>query len=182
MKSTPKPVRTTIWVGLIFGLSFVPLYFQLRYFFFWPKTIWLILSLYLLVYGFLMIRWSRKSVLRLFPPLLCLFSGIFLFHSIVPFLVIALGILSWIRSGICFQKPAGKRLGAEIILSLGGGVLVAGFAPGSMFTWASGIWLFFLIQALYFVFFEKIDKTPDEIRIDMFERAKSAAEKILSNQ
>ena len=181
MNATFKPVRTTILMGLFFGLSFIPLVFQFRYFFFWPKTIWLILSLYLLGYGIFLIRWSRKSALGLLFPLLCLFLSIVFFNSIALFLLIALGILSWIRSGICFQKPVGKRLGAEIILSLGGGALVAGFAPDSMVSWALGVWMFFLIQALYFVFFEKMDKIPDETIIDRFETARLAVEKILLN-
>lgn len=97
------------------------------------------------------------------------------------FLLIALGIFSWIRSGICFQTLQVQRLCSEIILSLGGGGLVAGLTPVSAVTWALGIWLFFLVQALYFVWFEKIGDKMAEIEIDLFEKARMGAEKILSN-
>lgn len=181
MNTTPKPVRTTIVMGLVFALSFIPLYFQSRYLIFWPKTIWSILSLYLLVYGFFLVRWGQKPLLKLIPPLLCLFAGILVFDSTGLFLLVALATLSWIRSGICFQGPPGRKLGAEIVLSLGGGVIVAGFAPATMFTWASGVWLFFLIQSLYFVLFEIGNKMNSGLEIDPFERARRSAERILSS-
>lgn len=182
MNTKPKRVRTTVLLGLAFALSFIPLYFQTRYLFFGPKTVWSILAIYLLVYGFFLTRWSRKPLLRLLPPMLCLLTGIMIFDSMVGFLLVALGILSWIRSGICFQDPSGKKMAAEIVLSLGGGALVAGFAPATPFTWASGIWLFFLIQSLYFVFFETGHKIDEDLEIDRFEKARQSAEMILSDQ
>jgi len=44
-----------------------------------------------------------------------------------------------------------------------------------------GIWLFFLVQALYFVWFEKTGDKMAEVGIDLFEKARMGAEKILSN-
>jgi len=46
--------------------------------------------------------------------------------------------------------------------------------------WALGVWLFFLIQALYFVLFEYQSEPQIKIEVDPFEKAKMAAEKILS--
>lgn len=81
----------------------------------------------------------------------------------------------------CFQTQQVKRLFSEIILSLGGGALVAGLTPVPAVTWALGIWLFFLVQALYFVWFEKTGEKMAEVKIDLFEKARMGAENILSN-
>ena len=73
-----------------------------------------------------------------------------------------------------------KTFGAEIVLCLGGGAVVSYFAPQSMATWALGIWMFFLIQSLYFALFRDIPKHEEELEVDAFERARNQAETILS--
>ena len=114
-------------------------------------------------------------------PLLLLFLSAFLIESETVFLFTALVILSWIRSGICFKKkPLLKRLGAEAGLCLAGVLLVYGVVPGPTPVLALGVWLFFLIQALYFVLFEYQSRPYTKIEVDPFEKAKMAAEKILS--
>jgi len=181
MKTTQNPVQTTIFFGLFCGLSFIPLSLYSSYFIPWPKAYWLILCLYVAAYGFFLTRLSKKSPLRIFSSLLLFFPAIFLTSSTAIFLLIALGIFSWIRSGICFQTQQVKRLCSEIVLSLGGGALIAGLTPVSAVPWALGIWLFFLVQPLYFVWFEKAGDKMAEIEIDLFEKARMGAEKILSN-
>jgi hypothetical protein len=105
----------------------------------------------------------------------------FLIESATIFLFTALVILSWIRSGICFKrKPLLKRLGAEAGLCLAGGLLAYNAVPGGTPVWALGVWLFFLIQALYFVLFEYQSGPHIKIEVDPFEKARMAAEKILS--
>jgi hypothetical protein len=59
-------------------------------------------------------------------------------------------------------------------------LLVFGIVPDVNLVWALGVWLFFLIQALYFVLFEHQGASRTEIEIDPFEKAKMAAGKILS--
>jgi hypothetical protein len=71
----------------------------------------------------------------------------------------------------------------ELLLCLAGGALVTVFTPGSTLSWALGIWLFFLLQALYFAIFD--GKAPTlhdqyEQEVDPFERASRLAEDILS--
>ena len=91
-------------------------------------------------------------------------------------------MLSWIRSGICFKEnPFLKRFGAEIGLGLATGLLVCGAMPAVDIASALGIWLFFLIQALYFVIFDYHRDFEAKIEVDPFEKAKVAAQKILSN-
>ena len=66
-------------------------------------------------------------------------------------------------------------------MGLATGLLVSGALPAVAITWALGIWLFFLIQALYFVFFDYRSDAQVEIEVDPFEKAKMAAQKILAN-
>ena len=181
MKTTQNPVRTTIFFGLFFGLSFIPLSLYTGYFIPWHKAYWTILSLYIVAYGFFLTRLSKKSPLRICPSLLLLFPAVFLAGSTTIFLLIALCIFSWVRSGICFQTLRVKKFCSEIVLSLGGGALVALFTPVSEISWTLGIWLFFLVQALYFVLFEKTGDKIAETEIDLFEKARMEAEKILSS-
>ena len=90
-------------------------------------------------------------------------------------------MLSWIRSGICFKrKPLAKRLAAETGLGLGSGLLVFSAVPAVTLNGALGVWLFFLIQALYFVLFDYQSGPQAKIEVDPFEKAKMAARKILS--
>jgi len=182
MTRTHRPVLTTIFFGLVCGLAFIPMNMGLGYIVPWSGAFCLILWSYLAVYGFLLTRWGRKRPSTIGFPLLLLFFAIFIIRSNWSFLLLALGIFSWIRSGICFQTSFWKRLGAEILLCSGGIALVACFTSYSMFTWAMGIWMFFLVQALYFVLLENVEGAEDETMVtDPFEKASMKAEKILSS-
>ena len=116
-------------------------------------------------------------------PVLFLFLTVFLVQSIAAFFLLALAVISWIRSGLCYQRRRGIRLVVELFLWVAGGALVAVFTPGSALTWALGIWLFFLLQALYFAIFDDTTPPLDCINtqaVDPFERAFRQAEDILS--
>jgi hypothetical protein len=90
-------------------------------------------------------------------------------------------VISWIRSGICFQKPGVSGLAVELLLCFLGAILVMVFTPGSVFAWTLGVWMFFLVQALYFVFFEYPDNQQKEsIQMDAFDQASWQAERILT--
>jgi hypothetical protein len=107
---------------------------------------------------------------------------IFLVNSKVLFLLMVLIVISWVRSGICFQQPGVMRLAVELLLCFLGAVLMHRLTPGSVFGWGLGVWMFFLVQALYFVFFAPADNQQEESsRLDAFERASRQAERILSN-
>lgn len=95
--------------------------------------------------------------------------------------ILALVTLSWIRSALCFRRPLFQALAAEILLCLAGtGALLAFFSPalpGRPFA----IWILFLIQALYFVFFPvSADQQFGKPGPDAFELARRQADKILS--
>ena len=92
---------------------------------------------------------------------------------------IVLVIFSWIRSGICFQIFFSRALIIEFFLTWGSAALITCFTPDSMFTWALGIWMFFLVQSLYFVILG--DRSlKEKVAVDPFEEAMMQAEKIIS--
>jgi uncharacterized membrane protein len=182
MKSTAKPIRSTIIWGLIGGLLYIPLCVALSRFMLWPVSFQLSLSVLLAGYGVLLSRWAPESLRSISLPLLLLFLAAFFIRSTSAFFFVSLVVLSWIRSGICFkEKPFLKRFGAEIGLGLATGLLVSGAVPAAAIAGALGIWLFFLIQALYFVLFDYRSDPEARIEVDPFEKAKMAARKILSN-
>ena len=181
MKSKTEPIRLTIVWGLIGGLVYIPLCLALSFMVFWPLGIRLSLWILLAGYAVLLSRWACRPLKSIVLPLLLLLLSGFLIQSTTVFLFSAVLVLSWIRSGICFKgKPLLKRFGVEMSLGLGGSLLVYGAAPGATLIWALGVWLFFLIQALYFVLFEYQNDSQTRIEVDPFDKAKMGAEKILS--
>ncbi|MBC2715400.1 MAG: hypothetical protein HF978_08835 [Desulfobacteraceae bacterium] len=179
MINAKQPVRTTIFYGLICGLIFLALGLFFERTVFWSAFFRLTIFSCLAAYSFILASWANKKRISVIFPLLFLFFFIFSQNSNSAFLLLCLGMLSWIRSGVCFQNAFSKSLGAEIIFSIGGGALVAYFSPYSTVTWALGIWMFFLVQSLYFIVMT--DFVPDEehVNVDAFEQARMRAEGIL---
>jgi hypothetical protein len=182
MKKIKHPVRHTVFYGLACGLSFVPLSLTLNAFFVWSSAVCLTLWLFLAGYAILLSHWRKKAFISSVFPLLLLVPTIFLSDSMVLFFILALMVISWIRSGICYQRPGVMGLAVELLLCLLGAVLVQVFTPGSAAAWALGVWMFFLVQALYFVFLGPVDDQQEEsIKTDAFERASGQAERILTD-
>jgi len=182
MSTATRPIRLTLIWALIGGLVYLPLNSTLNVLI---RPIGFHLSLWVLLVGYavMLSRWASRPLNSLCLPLLLLLVSAFLINSATAFLFIALVMLGWIRSGICFKrKPPLKRLLAELGLGLIAGLLVSGAVPGTTPLAALGVWLFFLIQALYFVLFEHQTRCLSSIEVDPFEKAKMAAEKILSGR
>lgn len=178
MKTFKRPTRHTIVFGFAFGLAFIPLHMLLSHITDGTTAFRFILWTFLAAYGFFLTRWGGKGYLSVFFPLLLLLVFAFFVQPIGAFLLLLLVILSWIRSGICFRSSLSKTLGAELVLSLGGAVIVAWFSPHSTLTWALGILMFSLVQSIYFVIFDNSD--DEDIEMDPFEEARIRAEKIIS--
>jgi hypothetical protein len=141
----------------------------------------MIIWVYLAGYSVMMIRWPRKNLTSAFFPLAILFILQFAVRSQDGFMILALVILGWVRSGICFPGSLFKMLAAESLICGGGGFLAACFQPHSLGTWALAIWLFFLIQSVYFpIFAPGFSGGETGTEPDPFEGARKAAEKILS--
>jgi hypothetical protein len=183
MKIMRRPVLITILFGILCGISFIPLKLAMDYWFSRPDTVSLTLWLFTAGYTLLLCFWSRQNVTSVSFPILFLFLTVFLVQSFAAFFYLALAGISWIRSGICYQGRRGMRLVVELLLGLVGGALVAVFTPGSTLAWAMSIWLFFLLQALYFAIFGNIWPISDsqyEQEVDPFEQASRQVEEILS--
>jgi hypothetical protein len=176
------PIRTTLFFGLICGLSFIPANLALNYVLPGQSGIYLTLWLYAAGYSLLLSRWSKNPFLSSGFPLLLLFVTSFLVDSIASFYLLSLVVISWIRSGICFRNPCRIKMVVELLLCVFGGIPVVVFTPGSAFAWMLGIWMFFLIQSVYFVIFENRAIIPeDQYETDPFERASRQAKALLSD-
>jgi len=181
MKITRRPMLMTILYGLLCGVSFVPTVMVISSFVYWSTAFRLAIWLSLAGYLVMLTKWGRARLLSMVFPLLLLLLLAFWGDTNTAFLILALGVLSWVRSGICFQGGLLKPLVAEFALCLGAGALVAVFTPHSAVTWALAVWMFFLVQSLYFVFFRDIGEAVEKkVELDPFELARSQAERILS--
>jgi hypothetical protein len=180
MKTSHRPIRSTIFLGLICGLFFIPLNLALGHMFSASHAICGTFWLFFAIYSFLLTLWSRGALLDCVFPLILLFTAIFLVDAINSFFIFALAVIGWIRSGICFKKPVGSGLLTELLLGFAVGILLTVFEPHSAFGWALGAWMFFLVQAMYFVLIQHTGVSQEyPITMDPFEQASRQAEAIL---
>ena len=183
MKILQRPVPATILFGFFCGMSFIPLNLVLNTMLFWPHAICLTLWLFTAGYAVLLCRWSSQKLIPVSYPVLFLLVTAFWVQSIGAFFFLALAVISWVRSGLCYGQRRGIRLVAELFICLTGGAWVAVFTPGSALAWTLGVWLFFLLQALYFVIFDSSTAQSSGQAgqwVDPFIRASRQAEEILS--
>jgi hypothetical protein len=181
IRTFPSLIRKTIFYGLIWGLAFIPICVTLNLALDASYAIGLALWLCVAGDAILMSRWSNSSLSSLTFPLMLLFLAIFLVKSVTAFWLLALLVIGWIRSGICFQTSPASRLGVEVVLIITGCFLAGAFTFGSTLAASLGVWMFFLMQALYFVIFEDgSNLTADTLQPERFEQARTLAEDILS--
>lgn len=180
MKPEHRPVRTTIVLGGVGGLTVLLLQIFCGRGLWAPFAIQGLIWVLTAVYCWLMVRWSGRGLLGALFPLLIL-GGLGLWRTPGTVgLTLALAVLSWVRSGVCYPRSPGRALGREALLCGGGGLLVAGLAPAAPLTWAAGVWLFFLVQALFFILFEPRGReAARDPELESFERARRAAERLL---
>lgn len=173
-------ISATILFALGCGITFIPAFMGLSVFVGPYAAFRLTLWIFLAVFSLLLCRWSKTSIISCAFPLILLLVLVFAGLPKATFLLAAIVVLAWIRSGICFTKPVVKAVFAEIALTLGGAVLVDMLTPHSVATWALAIWLFFLIQSLYFVLTPGERVLENDPKPDAFEQAKQKARRILS--
>jgi hypothetical protein len=175
-----RPIRTTVVFGLLSALLIFPVVGLLpdR----WGGELGFKLALWLdlALYSVLLVRWSNSRLLPALFPLGILLAAALWPWSRSGFFLLGLGVLSWVRSGICFKAPLLRLLTAETIAMAGGAGLVALLAPGSALTWALALWLFFLVQTFYFYIMPGLAEGPAQGQPrDPFEAALREAEKML---
>jgi len=105
----------------------------------------------LTAYSAFLARWSGRSLRALFAPLFMLAAVMAVAGSVTGFVVPAAAGLAWVRSGICFSGSMPRRVCAEAIACPAGLALAWLLQPPGTYGGALSIWMFGLIQALYFV-------------------------------
>lgn len=175
-----RPIRTTIVFGLLSALMiFIVIGLPVGR---WGGALAFKLALWLdlALYSVLLVRWSNRRLLPALFPLALLLAAALWPWSPSGFLLLGLGVLSWVRSGVCFKAPPLRLLTAETIATAGGAGLLALLSPASALTWALTLWLFFLIQTLYFYIMPGLAEGPAAPRCqDPFEAAFNEAQKML---
>jgi hypothetical protein len=118
-----------------------------------PRTAALNMAIFLCLaaYSAFLSRSSGRSLRALFAPLFMLAAVLATADSVTGFVVPAAAGLSWIRSGICFPGPLLRRVCAEAITCATGLALIRLLQPPGPYGLPLSIWMFGLIQALYFV-------------------------------
>jgi hypothetical protein len=150
-----------------------------------PRTTALNAAIFLCLaaYSAFLARSSGRSLRALFAPLFMLAAVMAAAGSVTGFVVPAAAGLSWIRSGICFPGSLPRRVCAEAITCAAGLALVRLLQPPVPYGWALSIWMFGLIQALYFVVVdaESNGQTEPPIR-EKIEEAHCRADVLLREQ
>ena len=181
MRPLPHPIRSTIIFGLLCGVIFIPLAYIIRPLAYWPNTLFLPIWTFMVGYSGMLIYWSRVGVKPILFPLILVLVTLPWVDSMVLFMILILGTLGWIRSGVCYPDRLGKRMIIETLLCLVAGGLLAILNPTTLLTWGLAVWMLFLVQALYFVFFDAQDQAVTSMNPDLFEYAREQAENILTN-
>jgi len=150
-----------------------------------PRTTALNAAIFLCLaaYSAFLARSSGRSLRALFAPLLMLSAVLAAAGSVSGFVVPAAAGLSWIRSGICFPGSLPRRVCAEAITCVAGLALVRLLQPPGPYGLPLSIWMFGLIQALYFVGVdaESSGQTKPPIR-EKIEEAHCRADVLLREQ
>ena len=150
-----------------------------------PRTTALNAAIFLCLaaYAAFLARSSGRSLRALVAPLFMLAAVLAVAGSVTGFVVPAAAGLSWIRSGICFQGSMPRRVCAEVLTCAVGLALVWLLQPPSPYGCALSMWMFGLIQALYFVLVDAERSGPPEPKgWETFEKAHHRADALLREQ
>jgi hypothetical protein len=175
------PVRTTLVVAFLSAIVSYPLSAMIIPVLGWPSAPKIVFSMMAAVYAILLARWSRTRLMTIAFPLAILLGVALWPQGYTGFFLVLMGTLAWVRSGICFQKRPVRAFLAELV-TIGGGTTVLGvLSPSGPLEWSLGIWLFGLIQSLYFFVVLPSGKLKEGIdRIDPFDAARRDLEQLLN--
>ncbi len=145
-----KPIRTTIIFGIISALLVIAgIYFQ-AFYWGWPLTQNVFLATILILYSLLLCRWSKTDLITIAFPLFLIICLSLWPHLHTGFILLALLLFGWIRSGICFNHAPVRAMIAEAVTIAGSlGFLIFWWSHSSLVL-PMAIWFFFLVQSLYF--------------------------------
>ena len=176
-----KPIRTTVVFALVSGFLALPLSELLGRYGGYPAAFKWVLWMDLAVYALLLARWSRARPLSILFPLALLLGAAIWPGTWIGFYALALGVLCWLRSGICYRHTPLRTLIAELVTVVGGIALVGTLGSSSRAAWPLGLCLFILVQALYFYIIPAdSNRKATTASSDPFEQARHEAEKVLT--
>jgi len=137
----------------------------------------------LAAYSVFLARSSGRSQRALFAPYFMLSAVLAVAGSVAGFAVPAAAALSWVRSGICFPGSMTRRLCAEALTCPAGLAVVWLLQPPGPCGGALGIWMFGLIQAVYFIIID-VERTglSEKIGQDRISQARRRADALLREQ
>jgi len=109
--------------------------------------IWVITA----AYGCLLAGWSGEKYRSLIFPIILQLMAACMVPSVGAYALLSVGFLAWLRSGGCFKTRFPLAWVREMVLGAGGLVLIALLMPQNPIAKGMAVWLFFLIQSLYFI-------------------------------
>jgi hypothetical protein len=145
-----RSARTTIVFALISGTLMLPAVELLRLYWAWPTAVKVVLWIDLAAYAVLMARWSKTAPGLLVMPFAIVLGAALWPQSYWGFFTLTLGVFSWIRSGICFNRMPMRAILAEAVTVIGGVLLLALLGGHGTVAMALKLCLFLLVQSLYF--------------------------------
>lgn len=176
-----KPIQATLIFGILSALCVIPFTHLLAGHLGWLVVYKLFGVINLTLYSLLLCRWSGVSLTSILFPLL-LVSGVAMWpntHSVL--VLVALCVFSWIRSGICFKNVPARGIIGEIVTMGGGAGLIVFHWPSSTFAQPIALWLFFLLQTLYFFIVPNtIEDSSAPVSPDPFEQSYREVERLLN--
>lgn len=178
----PHPIRGTILFGLASGAAFIPLTLVFSRLFYWPIAFNLTIWIYLALYCLLLSLWSGVRLHAAEAVVLVLLPAAFWADSTAGFTMLALAVLGWVRSVVCFTGSWLKKMSAEFITITLGTALLVVMNPSGPLALSLGVWMFILIQSLYFLLVGNWEDEEDQAAsADPFETARRRAESILDD-
>lgn len=175
-----SPIRTTVIYAFISGCVVVPSAYLLSQYVAWTTAFKLTLWADIALYGVLLARWSGTRLLPVIFPLVVLLGAALWPGFYGGFFVLALGVFSWMRSGICFQRTPIRTMMAEVATMVAGGALLLFFRSHTPTAMALNVCLFFLVQSLFFFWVPAHHNDQDgAVYADTFEQAAAQANNIL---
>jgi hypothetical protein len=151
MKSRISPVVTSVIFAAAAALLFAAVTnLPLRLI---PRTTALNTALFidLAAYAGFLGGLNKERRHELFAPFLTLSAVLAVAGTVSGFVIPAAVTLSWIRSGVCLPGPTLRRVFAEAIFCPAGLALAWALQPPGLYGWTLSVWLFWLIQSLYFL-------------------------------
>lgn len=175
-----KPVRTTLVFGIISALFSIPL---IHFTNSWGGMpfLKLFLAFNLAGYTILTCRWSNTPLVSVLFPILLAFFAAFGPVGGSSFLILILILFSWIRSGICFKDKPLRAVMAESLTMIGGAGFILLWLPGPSLALPVAVWLFYLIQTLYFFIVPVEKDLYPALKEDVFDHAYREAERVLKD-